>query len=121
MNESVENHVRVTIEALEGERSDGTPTRSGTPGTIDISPEYARAAFEGLRAYAADRFDWWLGVLMIHRYQDPERPETKLDFTAPNGPTKDQIAEMLTVGRRAIAALEVLHELAPWTYDEDQT
>ena len=121
MSTITEDRLRITVEALPTERGDGTPVGSGTPGSIDLSPELAREAVEALRAKVAERFDWWLGVLLLHRYGDPDRPETKLDFTAPNTPTREQIAELLLVARRVVGALEVLHELAPWTDEDDDT
>lgn len=121
MSESIERKVRITVEASDGETPAGLPIWSGFPGTVEILPDLndeSRAAVEALRAYTVQRMDWWLAVLAVTRHGDPDRPETKLDFSLPNQPTEDQVDGLLTRARHVVDALEVLKQLAPWTYDD---
>lgn len=121
-SENVERPFFLRVEASDGYDSQDNPIRSGQAGELVLNQEAARDAVDGIRAAVVQRLDYDLALLTVLRHGCPDGEKDQinggLDFGAPNQPTEDQIEALLTRADRIVEALQVLRQLAPWTYDD---
>lgn len=115
MPEDFTPRLRIVVESLWGDR----PTPSGTPGAIDINPDIQAAVVRALREAARGELDKALGFLVVLRHGNPDTDHPGLDFDAPNQPTTADVEYLLHQAERIVAALEVLRELAPTVFPDD--
>lgn len=123
MSENIERPVFLRIEASDGEDSLGRRIRSGSAGELVVYPDCSdegRAAYEAIRRLAVRQLDRNMALLMVVRHGNPDADEPNgMDFDAPNQPTEEQVDYLLDRARDVVDALEILKQLAPWTFDDD--